>query len=130
MEIYGSLKHFQMVVKVVKNTKISTLSSIILIKFNHRVEKWTILLRYILWEQKAKKKIYLLNIICYTEMVPSSSMQNFMAVWGSVPSEINFFFGGPYMDPWTPWDSKGKGCFNPRDCNFDDVNKIDYSKRP
>ena len=59
MEIYGSLKHFQMVVKVVKNTKISTLSSIILIKFNHRVEKWTILLRYILWEQKVKKKKFI-----------------------------------------------------------------------
>ena len=36
MEIYGSLNIFKMVAKVVKNTTISTLSSIILIKFNHR----------------------------------------------------------------------------------------------
>ena len=45
-----------MVAKVVKNTKLLTLSSIILIKFKHRSGKWTILLRHIFWEQKAKKK--------------------------------------------------------------------------
>ena len=35
MGIFGSLNFFKMVEKVVKNTKISTLSSYILIKFNH-----------------------------------------------------------------------------------------------
>ena len=45
-----------MVAKIVKNTKLLTLSSIILIKFKHRSGKWTILLRHIFWEQKAKKK--------------------------------------------------------------------------
>ena len=36
IEIHGSLNIFKMVAKVAKNIKISTLRSIILIKFNHR----------------------------------------------------------------------------------------------
>ena len=36
MEIYGFLSIFKMAAKIVKNTKISTLSSFILIKFNQR----------------------------------------------------------------------------------------------
>ena len=50
------LNILKMVAKVVKNTKLLTLSSIIWIKFKHRSGKWTILLRHIFWEQKAKKK--------------------------------------------------------------------------
>ena len=43
-----------MVTKFVKNIKISTLSSMTLIIFNHRVGKWMILLRKVIWEKKAK----------------------------------------------------------------------------
>ena len=55
MELYGSLNIFKMVTKVVKNSKISTLSWITLIKFNHRDGKLNILLRNIFWEKKKKK---------------------------------------------------------------------------
>ena len=59
MELYGSLNIFKMVTKVVKNTKISTLSWITLIKFNHRDGKLTILLRNIFWGKKKKLKLSL-----------------------------------------------------------------------
>ena len=102
MEIYGSLNLFKMVENVVKKTKISTLSSIILDN---------------LLRKKKQKKfyIYLLNIIYYTELFPSSSMQNFMAVWGALSSWINFFYGDPYMDPLR---SKGLSLLAPRKCSW------------
>ena len=37
-------------------------------------------------KKKEKTENYLLSMICYTEMFPSSSMQKFMAVWSVVSS--------------------------------------------